>query len=93
MKLAVIPLSAKEDEPALHLVLKLKFKYVFRMNKQRENLHFKYQGIVCHSFVEIISYTLPCNYFAPHTHTAYDRKAERTALVFMRITHPQHQIK
>ena len=42
------------------------------------------------SFVEIISYTLPCK-FTPHV--AYDRKAERKALVFMRITHPEHQIK
>lgn len=67
MKLAVIPLSGKEDEAALHLGLKLKFKYVSRMNKQWENLHFKYRGIVCHSFVEIISYTLPRNYFAQRT--------------------------
>lgn len=62
------PSVRKGDEPALHLILKLKFKYISRMNKQWENLHFKYQGIVCHSFVEIISYTLPCNYFAAHTH-------------------------
>lgn len=27
------------------------------------------------------------------TRAAYDRKAERTALVFMGITHPQQQIK
>lgn len=60
-------ISCKEDELALHQRLKLKFKYVSKMNKQWENLHFKYRGIVCHSFVEIISYTRPCNYFARHT--------------------------